>query len=327
MRRTAFDTYHPCAAALYFAAVLVLAMAAFQPVFVALSAVVGIIYNVFLRGWRAALKTLAWQLPVLVAIMLLNGVLSARGSTLLLRFGHHGLYLESFVYGLFMGLALIAVLQWFSNLSHVLTSDKVMQLTGNVMPTVGLMITMILRLVPQYMRRGRSIRSVEEACTSARAGAVDAQGEQGARGEPDARGGQGARNAKGARLGFLERRVLAARAYLRDLSVLMGWGMEDSLDTSDAMRARGWGVAAKRTTYQRSDFRAGDGILCACLAALIAASAICAFEACAGFAFYPQISPVMAWWAYVPYALLLAMPFILEFKERAIWRMSAKSPR
>lgn len=53
--------------------------------------------------------------------------------------------------------------------------------------------------------------------------------------------------------------------------------MEDSLETADAMRARGWGAATKRTT---------------------------------GF------DP---WFSYIPYVLLVALPTILEAKERRTW--------
>ena len=61
------------------------------------------------------------------------------------------------------------------------------------------------------------------------------------------------------------------RNYLRLSTVLMGWGMEDSLETADAMRARGWGAAKKRTSYQRSRFRRQDALAC------IVLTACCAF--------------------------------------------------
>lgn len=346
MTRTAFDTYHPAIAAIYLVAALAFTMAANHPVFLAMNFVVAFACNIFLRGWRPALKTLAWQLPLLAIIAVLNPLFSQNGSTVLFTFGHSAFYLESLVYGLCMGTMLVTIMQWFSNLSHILTSDKMMQLTGRVVPTIGLMVTMILRLVPQFMRRSKAIRSAQEVCTAAR---LDKQPGYGAQvalagvesghgalaGVGSGHGGAGVGSGHGgadvnrrgldaagvetASAGFFAKRADSARSYLRDLTVLMGWGMEDSLDTSEAMRARGWGAAPKRTTYQRSDFRARDGIMVAIMGVLIVLSAILAAVACSQFTFYPELSELILWWGYLPYLIFLIIPFIMEVKERIVW--------
>lgn len=306
MTKTAFDTYHPAIAAIYLVAALVFTMAAFHPVFLAMNLIVAVAYNIFLRGWRPALKTLGWQLPLLIIIAIINPIFSQSGSTILFKFGHSAFYLESLVYGLCMGVMLIAVMQWFSNLSHILTSDKMMQLTGRFMPTIGLMVTMILRLVPQFMRRSKAIRSTQEVCTAA---SLEKQLGYGAQDSPE--------NAQNR--GFFAKRADSVRSYLRDLTVLMGWGMEDSLDTSEAMRARGWGAAPKRTTYKRSDFRLRDGIMAAIMGALIVLSGFLAVVACMQFTYYPELSELIVWWGYVPYFIFLIIPFVMEIKERILW--------
>ena len=316
MARTVFDTYHPAIAAIYLVAALVFTMSAFHPVFLVMNLVVAVAYNIFLRGWRPALKTLAWQLPLLAVIAVLNPIFSQSGSTVLFQFGHSAFYLESLVYGLCMGIMFVAVMQWFSNLSHILTSDKMMQLTGRFMPTIGLMVTMILRLVPQFMRRSKSIRSTQVACTAANLDKQAGYGEP----APAAAGATAATSSSTApRQGFFAKRADSVRCYLRDLTVLMGWGMEDSLDTSEAMRARGWGAAPKRTTYQRSDFRASDGVMVAIMGVLIVVSAFLAVVACMQFTYYPELSELILWWGYAPYFIFLIIPFILEIKERIIW--------
>lgn len=99
----------------------------------------------------------------------------------------------------------------------------------------------------------------------------------------------------------------------------MSWGMEDSLETADAMRARGWGAATKRTTYQRYRFRKTDAFACAFIAVLTAAAAASAAAACGEFKFYPRIAGFDPWFSYIPYVLLVALPTILEAKERRTW--------
>ena len=362
-RTTAFDLHHPGVAALFFLAALVLSMATFQPVVTGLSFIASLAYHLFLKGWRATMKLFLGLLAVVVVIALVNPLVNAAGSTMLFVWGgHHAYYLEALLYGMSLGFVLAAVLVWFSNLNHVLTSDKVMQLTGSTLPTLGLMITMIMRLIPQFLRRNTTIRTAQSACTSAHSCAGEYE---------DAGRGKAAANASNAAytagvtavctVGETTTRETAVgettsyettvcettacapeqntttreipqkkpsrikrifedtRAYGRVTSVLMGWSMEDSLDTAIAMRARGWGASPRRSSYRRSNFRLADGIVTAVLALLIAASIVCLVVVARDFAFYPHLSTIFFTWWYVPYVLFLLFPFALELKGFLSW--------
>lgn len=335
MVRTVFDSFHPAVAAAYLVAVLALTMAAFHPLFLVPSLLVGVAYGAYLRGVAAALKTLAWQLPLLVVVALLNPVFSQSGSTVLFVWGQaHAYYLESLCYGACMGTLLLAVMTWFANLSCVLTSEKLLQLTGNVAPVLGLVVTMVLRLVPQFVRRGASIGAVQAAATAAarpRNARAAQPGDHELAGEVDAAdsapvqaaGTAAAQGPAGWRAGgnAFGRKAAQLQASFRSISVLMGWGMEDSLDTAIAMRARGWGAAVRRTTYRRSCFCLADGVALGVVLALAALSAGCAAFACSCFDFYPQLTqPNVLWWGYYPFLALLLVPVALDVRERAIWK-------
>lgn len=320
--RSSFDIFHPSVAALYFVAVLVLTMACIQPVFAVLSLAAAAIYNVYLRGWRAALQTAAWQIPLLVLIAVINPLVSQTGSTILFHyFGHRRFYLEGLAYGATMGAMLVSVMLWFSNLSHVLTSDKMMQLTGRFLPTIGLMLTMIMRLVPQFMRRGQDIMAVQRACTAAGWDGAQNTGASASQDGLPAGGGLSfwGRAAERSGRSAWKGRASWMKPYFRVTSVLLGWGMEDSLETAEAMRTRGWGAVPKRSTYERKSFRSADGIAVGALAVLVAASVTFAIMACSGYSFYPRMDALAAWWHYVPYAALLAFPLLLKCKERVSW--------
>ena len=107
---------------------------------------------------------------------------------------------------------------------------------------------------------------------------------------------------------------------LRIVSVLMGWGMEDGIERSDAMRARGYDCGARRTTYKRYRFGRADASALAAIVVLAAIAGACAAAVCLRFSFYPTLSGWGAWWAYLPYALLMAVPSALRFKEWLLWR-------
>lgn len=290
MKRTAFDLFHPVVALCYFAVMLVLGMTAMQPACLLITFGSAFAYSVVLRGWRATARSLAWQLPLVLFVALANALFSAMGSTELFRVGSRAFYLESFAYGACMGVMLAGVLMLFSNASKVLTSDKIMALLGGSAPTMGLMLSMTARLVPQFVRRGACIADVERACTSAHPAEAPAG------------------------------RFAAMRGYLRRTSVLMGWSMEDSLETADAMKARGWGACPRRTAYERYRFRRFDAAAIACGGALAILAALAVGAACAQFRFYPTIGGLGPWWSYLPYALFACLPLVVTAEERLRWR-------
>ena len=133
------------------------------------------------------------------------------------------------VHGPHAGIRAAAALE---SASRVLTSDRVMALFGNAAPTVGLMLSMAARLVPQFVRRGADDRR--------RATRVHARP-----GQP---------SAKARRRRSRARRGAALRDSLRLSSVLMGWSMEDSLETAERHDARAAGErprGARRTRAHR----------------------------------------------------------------------------
>lgn len=317
--RTVFDVFHPAIALAYFASMLVLCMAAMQPVCLILSLIGAAAYAALLRGWRASVRSAVWQAPLVVVLAVANPLFSASGSTELFHIGLRAVYLESLVYGLCMGLMLVTVLLAFSNASRVLTSDKVMELTGTAVPVIGLMLSMTARLVPQFVRRGADIASVHRACTATRAAGFGIEDDGGYRSDRQKdRGASGGGTRGGSGRQARSHGKIAGR--LRQVSVLMGWSMEDSLETAAAMKARGWGAGVRRSVYARHRFKHADALALAVVLALGALAAASAWFACASFTFYPVISGFAPWWVYVPFALFALLPVAFEAGERARWR-------
>ena len=276
----AFATSHPVVPAVFCVVTLALTMSAMQPVLIALSLAGGLAYGVAVRGAVATFGGLRWQLPLILIVAVFNPLFSASGSTELFRLGGRAVYLESLVYGACMGGLFVSSVLWFEAAASMVGYDKVLALLGDAAPIVALMISMCMRLIPQFVRRGRTIFAVQDA--------IDVPGRAAA--EP-------------------------MRSRLRASSVLMGWSMEDSLERADTMRARGWGAAPRRTTYARYRFRASDA---AALVALVAGGLPCAwvaYVATSQFAFYPQLSVPVAWWGYAVYAVWMLVPCALQMLD------------
>ncbi|MCL2024578.1 MAG: energy-coupling factor transporter transmembrane protein EcfT [Coriobacteriia bacterium] len=222
-----FDAVHPTVLFGSFAAVIVLTMATMNLLLLLVSFAGALALSVWVRGWRATGTTLVWQIPLVVLCAVINPLFASTGSIELFRIGTKAIYLESVVTGAATGLMLVSIMLWFSLASQILTSDKILTIIGKRMPTMGLIISMTLRLVPRLVERGRHIDSAVRATTVITPRTI------------------------------IER--IAAR--LRIVSVLMGWSMEDSLETADAMRARGWGAVPYRTSYRPYRFRIFDAAI------------------------------------------------------------------
>lgn len=286
MNRNPFATYHPAVAFVFLAFAIVISMAALQPVFVALSFLGALACSVVCRGARATAGSFVWIVPLWLVVAIANPLFSASGSTEILRIGVRAVYAESLVYGACSGGMLASVFLWFSSYAACMNSANTMALFGNVLPIVSLMVSQVMRLVPQFVARGRGIAAAQDAVSAA---------------APQTK-----------------RQQTAGR--LRIVSVLMGWGMEDGIERSDAMRARGYDCGARRTTYKRYRFGRADASVLAAIVVLAAVAGACAAAVCLRFSFYPTLSGWGAWWAYLPYALLMAVPSALRFKEWLLWR-------
>lgn len=374
--------------AAYLAVTLGLTMFSMHPLLIALSFAGGLAYGACVRGWRTQALSLRWQLPVVLVIGLVNPLFVSMGSTELFDLFGRPVYAESLLYGCAMAGLFVASAQWFGIGSAMLSYDKVLGLLGNVVPTVALMVSMTMRMVPRFVRQGRTIAAVQDValscmgfgCTPSEGG-VSASGEASASapGEVGASmpeevgasipGEAGASIPKETGASMLEEtgasataprrrrepaRLLRARRLsdrvtgcpsdrmpvrlsyrmpvrlsdrvtgrlsnrvkgrLRQSSVLMGWAMEDSLETADAMRARGWGACRQRTTYLPYRFTLRDA---AVLLVLTVAAAVCiwaSWTATNAYEFYPRLTPICAWWGYVPYAAWMFGPAALHLYE------------
>ncbi len=281
-----FKTYHPAVAFVFLASALALSMACLHPVFTALSLAGALACSCVCRGGRATLLSLRWVVPLCLVVAAANPFFVASGSTELFRIGQRAIYAEALAYGLCSGGMFASVFLWFASYSACMDSENSLALFGNALPTITLMVSQVLRLVPQFVSRGRAIADVQD-CVSAAA----------PRGKRD-----------------------EAHGRMRVVSVLMGWGMEDALERSDAMRARGYDCGARRTTYARFHMGARDAAVIAAVLVLALASAVCAWSVLSCYSFYPVMSNVGAWWLFVPYALLMLVPPALWLRDWLDWR-------
>ncbi len=267
---------------------MVCAMLTAQPAFVVLSFVCASAYAVYLTNWQAYGRAMRHVGLLGLLVWLVNPLFNHRGLTVLFMCMDNPITLESLLYGGCTAVMLMSVWLWCICWNQLMTTERFLHVCGRVFPTMALLMSIVMRMIPQARHKAQAIAQAQQAM------------------------GLGIAQAKG------KERV---RRGVRTATVLMALSLENSMDTADAMRSRGYGAGVKRTAFSPFHFRMRDGVLL-CILVLLAGTSVAGI--CLGMrtaAFYPffqaaDISPLF----YAAYAAYLSMPLLLQAKEEWSWK-------
>ncbi len=288
MKRDSFTELHPAVTGLYFAVVIGITMCVPEPGLLAVSFVSAAIYLTRLRGRRGGRMILLGVLPAALAAALINAAFNHEGATILCYLpGGNPLTLESVLYGLNASVMLAAAAVWFGCLTAVMTSEKIVCIFGKVLPSLGLLISMMLRFLPRFTEMLRETGEARRGLGIA---------------DEDRKGGKTAK----------------VRDAVGNMSAVLGRALENSADTADSMRARGWGLPGRGSFYPKR-FTERDRNAAAFIV-------FCGFSVVSGvlaggfgFRFYPTIKgsergPLTVFFL-VMFAALGFMPTVLGAKK------------
>lgn len=284
-----FSKLHPLVNFAFFAAVLLFSMFNMHPVCLGISLVCALINALYLSGRKAALLSLKFLLPAALFITIINPLLNHQGVTIIeyLPWGNP-LTLESVVYGFASAAMLSAVVLWFSCWNRVMTSDKLVYLFGKISPALSLVLSMALRFVPRFFSEMKQVRQAMQQMNNGK-------------------------------------KSLKARfkGGLRVLSVMVSRAMEESIETADSMKSRGYGLKG-RTSFSLYRFTTKDtAVLLAVLLETSALIAIMIFGKLK-FRYFPSIKgnvlDIFTVVFYIIYGALMLTPLILNVKEGLQWK-------
>ena len=284
MKYDAFSRCHPAVNFLYFVGAIGFGVVIQHPAYM-LAAVLGAaIYYLLLKGSRG-IKMILAMLPVFLLIAAVNPLFNTLGQTQLFLLFGRPYTLEAHWYGAVGGGLFRVMMLWFGCYNAVLTSDKFTSLFGNLIPALSLLLVMVLRLIPNLMRKALQL--------------------------------SGARKSIGKGVGEASTRKEKIAGGMTILSALTDWALEGSIVTADSMRSRGYG-AAKRTNFRIYRMTGLDWILLA-LTAVLAAATILGGDKTAEFIPALQIAPLN--WGFGAYCAYLLLPTALHLKEAITWHI------
>ena len=283
-----FERYHPAALLAYFAAVLLIAMFAGSPLTAALALAGGLCFAATMTTAKEKLADLTFYLPLVLLVTVTNPLFSHNGVTPLFFLNGRAVTLEAILYGAGLGVTLWAVLLWCRCWSRIMTSEKLLYLFGRVIPNLSQVLSMALRYVPLLRRQAKKLERAQQV------------------------------------LGLYasERYFDRLRSKLAVYSGLVGWSLENAVEVSRSMKARGYGLKG-RTAYANYHFTRRDAALLAfslCAAGLYLTVGMLGYGS---FTYYPALSGIdtrpLALAGEAAFAALAFAPFLIEGRQTLQW--------
>ena len=286
--RDAFSKCHPAVNFLFFVGAIGMSVVIQHPAYLFTGLLTGAIYYLLLNGKRG-LKTILGLLPVFIILTVINPLLNTLGATPLFYLGGRPYTLEALLYGAVTACMFVAILLWLGCYNKVLTSDKFTCLFGSLIPSISLLLVMVFRMVPNFIRKTQQII--------------------------------GARKSIGKGIGetaTTKEKLISGGTVL---GALTSWALEGSVVTGDSMRARGYGTA-KRSSFMIYRMTWADWILLAVMLTLLGVTivAVCSGQFAAEFVPAIELAPIS--WGFAAYTCYLLIPSALHSKEAVQWHIS-----
>lgn len=276
-----FSKFHPAVCLLFFIFVICTTLLFMNPVYSAVSFICALLYALRLSGKRRTAAQLRFALPLVVLSALFNMLFCRYGSTVLFSVFGIDFSLEPLAYGACIGLMLAAAVIWFFSYSEIVTSEKFTALFGRSAPNIVLIFSTALRFLPLMVKTAAELKEAQQG---------------------------------------LGNETKGLKNTMARFSALVSISLEQSIETADTMRARGFKKG--RRQYSPYAFRAADGVLifvCTALfAAQIAALALGVFE----FEYYEELRILNMQPAFpAAWAALCLIPLITDLPEEVKWRL------
>lgn len=287
-KNTMFMRLHPVVNVVYFLVIIGITMFFLQPVLLGITSVVSFVYLVYLGGKKQLADNLM-VIPFLLAFSFINPIFNQSGATIICYLGKRKITLEAVMYGMVAVEMIFAMILVFRVFHLIMDSEKVMCMLSRGFPMGALLFTMTLRFVPMYKAQLVKMQTAQK--------------------------GIGITDQNWTRMEKIKNGVGL-------LSGLMTWALENAIETAQAMKGRGFGLAG-RTCYTNMKFTKIDGWM-------LGMEGLCSglfLYACFTHRFQMTYYPIIKFGGcgshdilyYSVYALFVAFPIILDLREEITW--------
>ncbi len=286
---SSFRSCHPLVNLIFYGFIVGVTMFTMDPFFLALALIGAWAYSVLLKGRKVWKTNLFFVIPVLFFTTIINGLFTHNGATVLFFIRNNRVTLEAISFGLATAALVSAIIIWFVSFNVIMSSDKLIYLFGKVSPILGLTLSMIFRFIPLLKERFKEIRMGQQCM---------------------------GRNSEG-------KLIARVRQLGKEISILISWSLEASIETSDSMEARGYGLPG-RTSFNLFKLSSTDKWLLLIETILgIVASIGCAMGKTT-INYYPQI--ILQQWdlltivTFASFGALIMVPMVFDYIGEKKWQ-------
>ncbi len=276
-----FSKFHPAVCLLFFIFVIAVTLVYINPVHSAASLVCALLYSLRLLGVRRTASQLKFAMPVIILAAVFNMLFCRYGQTVLFTIADVAFSLEPLVYGACIGVMLCAVIVWFSAYSEIITSEKFTALFGRFAPNLVLTFSTSLRFLPLMIKTASDLKEAQQGIGNETKG---------------------------------------LKNTMRRFSALVSISLEQSIETAQTMRARGFKKGMRH--YSPYKFRSADAVFIVISAVLCAVQVYAMVRGAFDFEYYDNLRisgvniPVLVLWL-----VLCLMPLVTDLSEDIRWRL------
>ncbi len=284
-----FSSYHPVILFTFYIFMIFITMFSSHPVIIGISLIMSLLFYALVGDREHLLSDYLFYLVFFLLIVVINMLFQHYGATPLFFLNDKPITLEALYSGISTASMLIAILFWSKSYSVILTSDKFLFLFSNSIPRIALLISMSMRYIPSIKR---DIRVIKRAQMS---------------------------------MGLLSGDSYTDRimSFVRIVKSVISKSLENAVERSDSMRARGYS-SKKRSTYYKYTFFKRDKVMIVFIMCLAISFFVFYFISPTDFSYYPEVQmfdvglvPVMQFLLFFISAII---PIFIELKEELYWK-------
>lgn len=273
-----FSKLNPKVTFLFFLLAIVLSLILFNPVLLLIGFICSFLYNIKLDKITYVKSFFKFILPMVILIALFNSAFSHYGDTVIFVLFGKNFTFESFFYGLCQGMLFAQMMMWISAYSRVVTSDRFLSIFANAAPNSAMIFSMVLSFIPRLRKNAREISDARMLCKE-------------------------------------ENKL---KKSISNFSALITMTLEESIEISDSMKARGY--SKDRKSYSRYKFRIKDALIIVLLLLLFFAMLYFKIAGRITFVFEPKLSFYNFSFISIPiYFVFSSIPLIIDLWEDVKW--------
>lgn len=266
-------SFHPLTIFIYYVFLLGILMFEMNPFFVCI-AFLGAISMGLKIDINLKKRDFVFYIVFFIVASCINPIFYHNGSTVLFYISGKRITLEALIYGIITSSMLLTVLITCREMSLILSSDKVLYLLGKVSLKASLIVSMTLRFIPLFRRQAGKIRESQKMLGLYRDNT------------------------------FFDK----VKAEITVFSATTSWALEHSVETSDSIRGRGYGIT-RRTHYSIFKIKITDVVLMAVMIILMSYILYAVSTGSLRIIYYPNVvlpkTGLVNIIAYVSYALMV----------------------